>query len=66
MSACIVISFKGSGGINHGIEIYSDVVEYAEERLRTFRHLSKAIDEYDFSVPKFVAGKKFKWIAFIH
>ena len=48
----------GPYGINHGVEIHADVVEYAQERLRDFRAHSPALDEYEFCEPKFVQGNK--------
>lgn len=47
----------GSNGINHGIEIYDDVIEYAIKKLDDFKKYSGAIDEYDFCEPKFKQGK---------
>ena len=46
----------GSHGINHGIEIFPDVIEYAQERLQTFMKENSAIDEYEFCVPQFEKG----------
>ncbi|ERL95795.1 hypothetical protein D910_00312, partial [Dendroctonus ponderosae] len=44
----------GTNGINHGIEIHADVIDYANERLEDFKKLSGAIDEFDFCEPKFI------------
>uniref|UniRef100_A0AAR5QA21 Protein-L-isoaspartate O-methyltransferase domain-containing protein 1 n=3 Tax=Dendroctonus ponderosae TaxID=77166 RepID=A0AAR5QA21_DENPD len=46
----------GTNGINHGIEIHADVIDYANERLEDFKKLSGAIDEFDFCEPKFIQG----------
>lgn len=46
----------GSYGINHGVELHADVVEYALEKLDEFMHTSHALDEYEFCKPKFVVG----------
>lgn len=48
----------GSNGINHGIEIHEDVVQYAYQKLDEFKKKkqSGAIDEFDFCEPKFVTG----------
>lgn len=63
----------GSSGVNHGIEIHEDVVQYANKKLEIFKRYSGAIDEYDFCEPKFIQGKKsvtilyflgtFTWVA---
>ncbi|XP_025837593.1 ABC transporter F family member 4-like [Agrilus planipennis] len=47
----------GSSGINHGIEIYEDVIKYANSKLNDFKKYSGAIDEFDFCEPKFIQGK---------
>lgn len=46
----------GSSGVNHGIELHEDVVEYAYKRLDEFKKQSGALDEFDFCEPKFVVG----------
>ncbi|EFA09382.1 protein-L-isoaspartate O-methyltransferase domain-containing protein 1 [Tribolium castaneum] len=46
----------GSYGINHGIELHDDVIQYAYLRLEEFKKHSGAIDEYDFCEPKFMQG----------
>lgn len=46
----------GLYGINHGIELYSDIVDFAYERLDDFIGNSSAVDEYDFCEPSFVVG----------
>ncbi|KAJ3655677.1 hypothetical protein Zmor_014798 [Zophobas morio] len=46
----------GSYGINHGIELHEDVIQYAYMRLEEFKKHSGAIDEYDFCEPKFMQG----------
>lgn len=48
----------GSTGINHGVEIHEDVIEYAVKKLENFKKYSGAIDEYDFCEPKFTQGNK--------
>lgn len=48
--------FTGPYGINHGIEMYDDVVEYAQERLREFVHQCSNFDDFDFCPPSFVVG----------
>jgi protein-L-isoaspartate O-methyltransferase len=52
---CYNIS-AGPYGVNHGIELYADVVEYAQERLREFAHKCNNYDDFDFCPPSFVAG----------
>ncbi|XP_035229876.1 protein-L-isoaspartate O-methyltransferase domain-containing protein 2-like [Stegodyphus dumicola] len=46
----------GPYGTNHGIELYSDIVDFAYERLEHFLKNSMAVDEYDFCEPSFVVG----------
>lgn len=46
----------GAYGTNHGIELYSEIVDFAYERLEEFVSNSGAIDEYDFCEPSFVIG----------
>lgn len=46
----------GSGGVNHGIEIHEDVVQYARRKLEVFKRQSGAIDEFDFCEPQFMQG----------
>ncbi|KAL1494238.1 hypothetical protein ABEB36_009861 [Hypothenemus hampei] len=43
----------GTNGLNHGIEIYDDCIEYAYKKLEDFKRFSGAIDEFDFCEPKF-------------
>lgn len=51
-----ILEFVGSYGINHGIELHEDVIQYAYVRLEEFKKHSGAIDEYDFCEPKFMQG----------
>uniref|UniRef100_A0AAR5QIA0 Uncharacterized protein n=1 Tax=Dendroctonus ponderosae TaxID=77166 RepID=A0AAR5QIA0_DENPD len=44
----------GINGINHGIEIHADVIDYAHQRLEDFKKFSGAIDAFDFCEPKFM------------
>lgn len=37
--------FTGPFGINHGIELHSDVVEYAKEKLESFIKYSDSFDK---------------------
>ncbi|KAK9883299.1 hypothetical protein WA026_001480 [Henosepilachna vigintioctopunctata] len=46
----------GKHGVNHGIEIHEDVVEYAYKKLEEFKKHSGAIDEFDFCEPTFYKG----------
>ncbi|XP_048522720.1 protein-L-isoaspartate O-methyltransferase domain-containing protein 1-like [Dendroctonus ponderosae] len=46
----------GINGINHGIEIHADVIDYAHQRLEDFKKFSGAIDAFDFCEPKFMQG----------
>ncbi|ELW72457.1 Protein-L-isoaspartate O-methyltransferase domain-containing protein 1 [Tupaia chinensis] len=47
---------KGPFGINHGIELHSDVVEYAKEKLESFIKNSDSFDKFEFCEPAFVVG----------
>ncbi|XP_022091065.1 uncharacterized protein LOC110979514 isoform X2 [Acanthaster planci] len=46
----------GAHGINHGLELHGDVIEYAKERLDSFIRESSSFDQYEFCEPKFVQG----------
>ncbi|XP_039292370.1 protein-L-isoaspartate O-methyltransferase domain-containing protein 2 [Nilaparvata lugens] len=46
----------GPHGVNHGIEMFEDVVEYANKKLDEFKKTSSALDSFDFCEPKFVIG----------
>ncbi|CAH1773376.1 unnamed protein product [Owenia fusiformis] len=46
----------GAYGINHGIEIHKDVVEYAQEKLEDFKKKCQSFDEFEFCEPSFVCG----------
>ncbi|RWS29341.1 protein-L-isoaspartate O-methyltransferase domain-containing protein 1-like protein [Leptotrombidium deliense] len=46
----------GPFGVNHGIELYSDVVRYAKKKVEIFKQTAPALDEYEFCEPKFVVG----------
>lgn len=52
----------GTGGINHGIEIHEDVVEYASKKLEDFKKHSGAMDEFDFCEPKFIQGENIRLV----
>ena len=46
-----------SNGVNHGVELYQDVIDYAHERLEEFLASSAAVDQFDFCPPQFVCGE---------
>jgi protein-L-isoaspartate O-methyltransferase len=46
----------GPYGLNHNIEIHSDVIDYAKARLNEFIKTAVKFDHYDFCVPKFLHG----------
>lgn len=46
----------GTFGVNHGVEFYDDVVEYANERLEDFKQTCKTFDDFEFCEPCFVNG----------
>lgn len=52
----LTLSMLGPHGVNHGLEIHSDVVEYSQEKLHEFIQSSPTIDEYEFCIPQFEVG----------
>ncbi|KAM4623207.1 protein-L-isoaspartate O-methyltransferase domain-containing protein 2 isoform 1-T3 [Discoglossus pictus] len=46
----------GPFGINHGVEIHTDVIEFAKQKLDHFIRTSKSFDTFDFCEPSFIAG----------
>ncbi|XP_033644674.1 protein-L-isoaspartate O-methyltransferase domain-containing protein 1-like [Asterias rubens] len=46
----------GAHGINHGLEIHLDVIEFAKGRLDNFIKESSSFDQYELCEPKFVQG----------
>ncbi|XP_046740437.1 protein-L-isoaspartate O-methyltransferase domain-containing protein 1-like [Diprion similis] len=48
--------FLGPYGINHGIELHEDCLEYAREQLENFKQNSYALEEFEFCEPSFVQG----------
>lgn len=51
---------SGTYGVNHGVELYSDIVDFAYDRLDEFLKNAPAIDEYDFCEPVFSVGNCLK------
>ncbi len=49
-------TLAGVYGVNHGVEHHQDVVEYAQERLATFKKKCHSFDEFEFCEPQFVVG----------
>nr|KAG5705842.1 hypothetical protein BaRGS_030732 [Batillaria attramentaria] len=47
---------EGPYGVNHGIELHEDVVEYARDKLEEFKKKTSAFEEFDFCEPRFVVG----------
>ncbi|MXQ93346.1 hypothetical protein E5288_WYG008066 [Bos mutus] len=43
-------------GVNHVVELHSDVTEYAKQKLDFFIRTSDSFDKFDFSEPSFVTG----------
>ena len=43
----------GPLGCNHGVEIHSDCIEYAKERIKAFIQTSKHFDKFDIGFPDF-------------
>uniref|UniRef100_A0ABI7WQM4 Protein-L-isoaspartate (D-aspartate) O-methyltransferase domain containing 2 n=1 Tax=Felis catus TaxID=9685 RepID=A0ABI7WQM4_FELCA len=46
----------GPFGVNHGVELHSDVIEYAKQKLDFFIRTSDSFDKFDFCEPSFVIG----------
>ncbi|XP_059381042.1 protein-L-isoaspartate O-methyltransferase domain-containing protein 1 [Carassius carassius] len=46
----------GPFGVNHGVELHKDVVEYAKERRDDFIKNSDSFDRFEFCEPHFVVG----------
>ena len=46
----------GAHGTNHGVEFHQDVVDYARDKLATFKAISPALYKYAFAEPQFVVG----------
>ncbi|XP_047626508.1 protein-L-isoaspartate O-methyltransferase domain-containing protein 2 isoform X2 [Phacochoerus africanus] len=46
----------GPFGVNHGVELHSDVIEYAKQKLDFFIKTSDSFDKFDFCEPSFVTG----------
>lgn len=46
----------GPYGINHGVEFYQDVVEYAQQRVEEFKEFCSTFDDFEFCEPHFVNG----------
>ncbi|XP_074640861.1 uncharacterized protein LOC141898708 [Tubulanus polymorphus] len=46
----------GPYGVNHGVELHADVVDYANERVEEFKKSSDSFEEFEFCPPKFVIG----------
>jgi len=46
----------GARGINHGVEIYEDVVKFAQDRVQSNIIGNDALDEFEFCAPNFFCG----------
>ncbi|XP_018415298.1 PREDICTED: protein-L-isoaspartate O-methyltransferase domain-containing protein 2 [Nanorana parkeri] len=46
----------GPFGINHGVELHPDVIEYAKQKLEQFVRTSDSFDRFELCEPSFVAG----------
>ncbi|KYO30069.1 protein-L-isoaspartate O-methyltransferase domain-containing protein 2 [Alligator mississippiensis] len=46
----------GPFGVNHGVELHSDVIEYAKQKLEDFIRTSDSFDKFEFCEPSFVSG----------
>ncbi|KAI4878661.1 hypothetical protein NFI96_019363 [Prochilodus magdalenae] len=46
----------GPFGVNHGVELHADVIEYAYQKLDCFIKTSDSFDRFEFCEPSFVMG----------
>ncbi|KAM3923621.1 protein-L-isoaspartate O-methyltransferase domain-containing protein 2 isoform 1-T3 [Leptodactylus fuscus] len=46
----------GPFGVNHGVEIHADLVDYAKQKLDKFIRTNISFDKFDFCEPSFVTG----------
>uniref|UniRef100_A0A3P9JFK8 Protein-L-isoaspartate (D-aspartate) O-methyltransferase domain containing 2 n=1 Tax=Oryzias latipes TaxID=8090 RepID=A0A3P9JFK8_ORYLA len=46
----------GPFGVNHGIELHADVIEYAYQKLESFIKTNDSFDKFEFCEPSFVEG----------
>lgn len=46
----------GPFGVNHGIELHADVIDYAYQKLDSFIKTSDSFDKFEFCEPSFVVG----------
>ncbi|XP_058860119.1 protein-L-isoaspartate O-methyltransferase domain-containing protein 2-like [Acipenser ruthenus] len=46
----------GPFGVNHGVELHADVIEYAYQKLDTFIKTCDSFDKFEFCEPSFVVG----------
>ncbi|XP_056130069.1 protein-L-isoaspartate O-methyltransferase domain-containing protein 2 [Lampris incognitus] len=46
----------GPFGVNHGVELHADVIEYAYQKLDYFIKTSESFDKFEFCEPSFVMG----------
>ncbi|KAM8946663.1 protein-L-isoaspartate O-methyltransferase domain-containing protein 2 [Pelodytes ibericus] len=46
----------GPFGINHGVELHADVIEYAKQKLELFVRTSDSFDKFEFCEPCFIVG----------
>ncbi|KAI5719736.1 hypothetical protein M8J76_014088 [Diaphorina citri] len=46
----------GASGVNHGIELHQEVIDFALLKLEEFKMESESMDRYDFCEPVFVQG----------
>lgn len=52
----VYINVSGPYGVNHGIEIQPDVVDYAYEKLEQFKTTCSGVDVFEFCEPYFIVG----------
>nr|XP_033819462.1 protein-L-isoaspartate O-methyltransferase domain-containing protein 2 isoform X2 [Geotrypetes seraphini] len=46
----------GPFGVNHGVELHADVIDYAKQKLDFFIRSSDSFDKFEFCEPSFVVG----------
>lgn len=66
---CFNVISLGPYGVNHGVELHADVIDYAYNRLNEFKRTSPALDCYEFCEPSFIKGKisvKYLFQIYVH
>ncbi|XP_013871773.1 protein-L-isoaspartate O-methyltransferase domain-containing protein 2 [Austrofundulus limnaeus] len=52
----LILVVPGPFGVNHGVELHADVIDYAYQKLDSFIKTSNSFDKFEFCEPSFVVG----------